>query len=153
MSLVKSLGATLLAVAFAAFLLVSLASAQALEPLTIVTGSGEHVFQVEIARTEAEHAKGLMFRRYMPADRGMLFEFQSNDPVAFWMKNTYIGLDMVFIAPNGSVTRVVENAEPLSEALIPSGGPAKAVLELNAGAAAKIGLKVGDSVRAAFFKP
>jgi len=143
--------------ALAAMLLVlahvGLALAQALEPLTIVTASGEHPFQVEIAKTVDERAKGLMFRRYMPADRGMLFEFEANEPVGFWMKNTYISLDMVFIAPNGTVTRIAEKAEPLSETVIPSGGPCVGVLEINAGIAAEIGLAVGDRIRAAFFKP
>ena len=129
------------------------AAAQALEPLSIVTASGVHVYQVEIARTEPEHEKGLMYRRFMPQDRGMLFEFSVNEPVSFWMKNTYIPLDMVFIAANGVVTHVAENAEPLSEALIASDGPCVGVLELNGGAAAKIGLKVGDKVKASYFKP
>jgi len=128
------------------------AAAQALEPLTIVTASGEHAFQVEIANTVDQRAKGLMYRRFMPADRGMLFEFETNAPVGFWMENTYISLDMVFISPNGTVTRVFPNAEPMSQAVIPSGGPCLGVLEINAGVAAKIGLAVGDKVRAAFFK-
>ena len=88
-----------------------------------------------------------MYRRFMPADRGMLFEFEREAPVAFWMKNTYIPLDMIFIARDGSVTRIAANAEPLSEAIIPSGGPCVAVLELNGGVAARIGLRVGDKVR------
>jgi len=129
------------------------ATAQALEPLTIVTADGEHVFQVEIAKDVEARAKGLMFRRFMPADRGMLFEFETEAPVAFWMKNTYISLDMVFLSPHGTVTRIAANAEPLSETVIPSGGPCIAVLEINAGVAAKIGLAVGDRVRGAFFKP
>ena len=94
-----------------------------------------------------------MNRRFLPADRGMLFEFDRDAPVAFWMKNTYIPLDMIFISPKGVVTNVVANAEPLSERAIPSGSPCVAVLELNGGAAAAIGLKVGDTVRHAFFKP
>src|SRR5271168_270663 len=129
------------------------AAAQGLEPLEITTASGAHPFQVEIANNEATREKGLMFRRFMPADRGMLFEFERSEPVAFWMKNTYIQLDMVFIARDGVVTHVAANAEPLSEAIVPSGGPCVAVLELNAGVAAKIGLVPGDKVRAAFFKP
>jgi uncharacterized membrane protein (UPF0127 family) len=129
------------------------AAAQALEPLTIVTASGEHPFQVEIAKDVDARAKGLMFRRFMPADRGMLFEFEADEPVGFWMKNTYIPLDMVFISPTGKVTRIAANAEPLSETIIPSGGPCIGVLEINGGVAAKIGLEVGDRVRAAFFKP
>ena len=124
-----------------------------LETLTIATASGEHQFQVEIAKDEASRAKGLMYRRFMPADRGMLFEFDRSEPVAFWMKNTYISLDMIFIAADGSVTRVAANAEPLSEATIPSGGPCIGVLEINAGVAAKIGVVPGDKVKASFFKP
>ncbi len=145
--------AALLSACLLAFVGPAPAVAQALEPLTIVTASGEHVFQVEIAKTEAERASGLMFRRFMPEDRGMLFQFDVNEPVGFWMKNTYIPLDMVFIAPDGVVTHIAANAEPLSEKLIPSDGPCIGVLEINGGAAAKIDLKVGDKVRAKFFKP
>ena len=144
--------AGLFAAAFALFGR-SPSTAQGLEPLTIATTSGEHVFQVEIARNEAEREKGLMFRRFMPADRGMLFEFDAEEPVTFWMKNTYIPLDMVFIARDGVVTRVVDRAEPLTETPIPSGAPCAAVLELNGGVAARIGLKAGDKVRHPFFKP
>ena len=136
--------------------LISVGAARAgdgLEPLTVTTSTGEHRFEVEIAKDEATREKGLMFRRYMPEDRGMLFEFDANRPVAFWMKNTYIPLDMVFIAPNGVVTHIARNAEPLSEAEISSGGPCIAVLEINGGEAARIGLHDGDRVRAAYFKP
>ncbi len=121
------------------------------QPLEIDTIHGAYRFQVEIAKDEPSREKGLMFRRFMPADRGMLFEFERDQPEAFWMKNTYIPLDMIFIAPDGKVTHVAANAEPLSEKEVPSGGPCIAVLELNAGEAAKIGLRVGDKVRAAFF--
>jgi uncharacterized membrane protein (UPF0127 family) len=82
----------------------------------------------------------------------MLFEFDREAPVSFWMKNTYIPLDMIFIAPSGVVTHIAANAEPLSERVIPSGSPCIAVLELNGGMAASIGLKVGDKVRHPFFK-
>jgi uncharacterized membrane protein (UPF0127 family) len=144
--------------AFALCLVISMvtslaAGAQGLEPLEITTASGAHPFQVEIANNDASREKGLMFRRFMPADRGMLFEFEKNAPVAFWMKNTYIPLDMVFIAPDGRVTHIAAKAEPLSEAVVPSGGPCIAVLELNGGTAARIGLAPGDKVQAAFFKP
>ncbi len=94
-----------------------------------------------------------MNRRFMPADHGMLFEFEREAPEAFWMKNTYIPLDMIFISPTGVVTNIVANAEPLSERAIPSGPPCVAVLELNGGAAAAIGLKVGDTVRHPFSSP
>ena len=151
-SAMRRLGAPLAMVLLLALALAEPAAAQALEPLTIVTASGEHLFQVEIANTVDERAKGLMYRRFMPADRGMLFEFEANEPVGFWMKNTYIPLDMVFVSPNGTVTRIAANAEPLSDAVVPSGGPCIAVLELNGGAAAEIGLKVGDKVSHSFFK-
>ena len=124
-----------------------------LESLEIVTAAGRHVFQVEIANNDAARERGLMDRRYMAPDHGMLFEFDRDAPVAFWMKNTYIPLDMIFIAPSGVVTHVAANAEPLSERVIPSGGPCIAVLELNGGMAASIGLKVGDRVHHPFFKP
>ena len=123
------------------------------EALRIVTATGAHDFQVEIARDEEKRARGLMDRRFMPADHGMLFEFDSEAPEEFWMKNTYIPLDMIFISPTGIVTNIVANAEPLSERTIPSGPPCIAVLELNGGSAARIGLKVGDKVRHPFFKP
>jgi uncharacterized membrane protein (UPF0127 family) len=127
--------------------------AQSLVPLQITTGSGVHDFKVEIAADDASRERGLMNRRYMSADHGMLFEFPSDAPVAFWMKNTYIPLDMIFLSRAGVVTNVVSNAEPLSERVIPSGPACAAVLEVNGGVAATIGLKVGDRVRHAFFKP
>ncbi len=148
------------AIAFAAALawaaaatLVKPAFADPLEALTISTQTGDHAFSVEVAATPATREHGLMNRRFMPTDRGMLFEFERDGPVAFWMKNTYIPLDMVFIARNGVVTRIVDRAEPFSETPIPSGGPCAAVLELNGGVAAQIGLKTGDMVRDPFFKP
>ena len=142
------------ALAFAAAAtLVKSALADPLEDLTISTQTGAHAFSVEIAATPATRERGLMDRRFMPMDRGMLFEFDRDGPVAFWMKNTYIPLDMVFIARNGQVTRIVDRAEPLSETPIPSGGPCAAVLELNGGVAAEIGLRTGDMVRHPFFKP
>ena len=129
------------------------ARSDGLEALQIVTATGTHDFQVEIAGDEASRARGLMDRRFMPADHGMLFEFDREAPVAFWMKDTYIPLDMIFISRAGIVTKIVANAEPLSERAIPSGPPCMAVLELNGGAAAKIGLKVGDKVLHPFFRP
>ena len=124
----------------------------ALEPLEIISSNGRHAFSVEVMRTDAERAKGLMFRRFLPADRGMLFDFKTEQPVMMWMKNTYIPLDMVFISRNGTVTHVAENAEPLSERIISSNGAAFAVLEINGGAAARLGIKQGDHVLNAMFK-
>jgi uncharacterized protein len=128
------------------------ARAGGLEPLRIQTATGAHDFQVEIAADDRSHEIGLMNRRYMAPDHGMLFEFDREEPQTFWMKNTYIPLDMVFISRSGIVTNVVANAEPLSETTIPSGGACAAVLELNGGAAAKLGLKAGDRIKHPFFK-
>jgi uncharacterized protein len=144
------------ALAFVALVVASAgapATGEGLQSLEIVTSAGPRAFQVEIASDDASRERGLMDRRYMAADHGMLFEFDRDAPVAFWMKNTYIALDMIFIAPSGVVTHIAANAEPLSERIIPSGGPCVAVLELNGGTAASIGLKVGDKVRHPFFKP
>ena len=140
--------------AIAAFVVffASPAGAGGLEPLRIATASGAHDFQVEIVADDHSREIGLMNRRYMAADHGMLFEFPKDGPQAFWMKNTYIPLDMIFISRAGVVTNIVANAEPLSETIIPSGPPCAAVLELNGGVAAKIGLKVGDRVAHPFFK-
>ncbi len=129
------------------------ASAQALETLAIVTASGRHEFQVEVMRTPDQRARGLMFRRYMPPERGMLFDFERSDHVSMWMQNTYIPLDMVFIRQDGTVARVAERTEPLSTRTIPSGEPVIGVLEVNGGIAERIGLKPGDRVEHPLFKP
>lgn len=123
-----------------------------LEPLTIVTTSGRHAFQVEVMRTPDQRARGLMHRQFMPADRGMLFDFKQVEPVAMWMQNTYISLDMLFIRADGTVARIAERAEPLSTRTIPSGEPVLSVLELNAGIAEKLGIKPGDKVEHPLFK-
>ena len=152
----KAIGVRLWAALAAILFLAASAGAPALggelDSLDIVTATGRHVFQVEIANNDATRERGLMDRRFMAADHGMLFEFDREAPVSFWMKNTYIPLDMIFIAPSGVVTHIAANAEPLSERVIPSGSPCIAVLELNGGMAASIGLKVGDKVRHPFFK-
>jgi uncharacterized membrane protein (UPF0127 family) len=136
-----------------ALMLAGAASAQNFEPLAIVTqGGARHAFQVEVARNDADRAQGLMYRRSMPADRGMLFDFGRVEPVAMWMQNTYLSLDMLFIRPDGSIARVGANAEPLSTRTIPSGEPVLAVLELNAGTAARLGIKAGDRVEHPIFK-
>jgi hypothetical protein len=144
-----------IALALLALLFVSTrpaAAAPDLERLSFVTRSGVHAFSVEVMRTPAAHAKGLMSRRYMPDDRGMLFDFGRNDVVNMWMKNTYIPLDMVFVGPDGKVVTIAADTEPMSERTISSGAPVTGVIELNAGAAAKMGLAVGDEVRHPMFK-
>jgi hypothetical protein len=127
--------------------------AQALEPLSIALQGGQRQsFRVEIARNDADRAQGLMFRRSMPADQGMLFDFGRVEPVAMWMQNTYLPLDMLFIRTDGTIARIAANTEPLSTRTIPSGEPVLAVLELNAGTAAKLGIKPGDRVEHPVFK-
>jgi hypothetical protein len=122
------------------------------EPLTIVSANGRHVFAVEVMRTPDQRARGLMFRNYMPADRGMLFDFEREEPVAMWMQNTYIPLDMLFIRSDGRIARIAQDTEPLSTRTIPSGEPVLAVLELNAGATRKAGIRPGDIVEHPLFK-
>jgi len=117
-----------------------------LKTLEIVSKTGVHVFSVEIADTKATREKGLMFRKKMPEGQGMLFDFHQEQDVAFWMKNTYIPLDMIFIRGNGRILRIARNTTPLSTALVPSGGPVRAVLEVIGGTAAKLGIEPGDHV-------
>ncbi len=122
------------------------------EPLTIATRGGPQRFDVEVMRNDAERARGLMFRRSMAPNHGMLFDFERVEPVAMWMKNTYLPLDMLFIRPDGTVARVAADTEPLSTATILSGEPVLAVLELNAGTAARLGIRPGDHVEHPLFR-
>lgn len=123
----------------------------AVEPLQIVTASGTHVLRVEVARTAEEQEKGLMFRRSLPNDGGMLFNAQSEQEISMWMKNTYIPLDMIFVSEKGRVISVAHDAKPMSETIISSGAPAYAVIEVNAGTAKKLSVRVGDLVRHPIF--
>lgn len=123
------------------------------EPVGIVTASGvRHVFQVELAITPEQKSRGLMFRREMAADRGMLFDFGPGESEAtMWMRNTFIPLDMLFIRANGVIRRIAENTTPFSEATISSGGPVKGVLELNAFTCRRLGVAAGDRVEHRWF--
>ena len=123
----------------------------ALEVIEIRSASGVHKVSVEVMRTPEQLERGLMFRKYMPEDRGMLFDFKSEAPIMMWMKNTFIPLDMIFISKDGTIANIAENAEPLSESIIPSNGPIQGVLEINAGVSAKLGLKKGDKISASIF--
>ncbi|SEK42368.1 hypothetical protein SAMN04487976_102149 [Xaviernesmea oryzae] len=116
-------------------------------PLTIHSQDGaEHRFTVELALDEDQRAQGLMFRRQMAQDHGMFFDFGEVRRVMMWMKNTYLPLDMLFIARDGRVETIRNDAKPLSEAIIDSGKPVAYVLELNAGTVARLKLKPGDRV-------
>jgi uncharacterized membrane protein (UPF0127 family) len=133
---------------FAAFVPARAAGEDTLE---IVSATGVHAFSVELATNDEERERGLMFRKSLPEGHGMLFDFGHDQPVSFWMHNTYISLDMIFIRGDGSVLRIAENAEPMSDRLIPSGGPVRAVLEVIAGTAHNLGIAPGDHVISPFF--
>ncbi len=119
------------------------------ERLDIVTAAGVHHFKVEVADTFATRERGLMFRKRLAADRGMLFDFKKvqEQGVSFWMKNTLIPLDMVFIGADGRIVSIARNATPMSETPIASAGPVLDVLELRGGRAAEIEAAPGDQVR------
>ena len=115
-------------------------------PLTIVSGGKTHRFTVEVARSFEQQQTGMMNRNSLAPDRGMIFPYDQPKSVAFWMKNTLIPLDLIFISPGGKILRIEENAVPYSLDQIPSGGPIEAVLELAGGRSAELKLKAGDQV-------
>jgi uncharacterized membrane protein (UPF0127 family) len=116
------------------------------EPLSIQTPRGVKRFSVEIAETPRTREIGMMWRDAAPPGTGMLFDFHRPQEVAFWMRNTLISLDLVFIRADGTILRVTPNATPLSLQALPSGGPIRAVLEIGAGEAARLGLAPGQRV-------
>lgn len=121
---------------------------QPLQPLSIVSKSNRTAkFMVEMAATPLQREYGLMCRTSLAPDRGMLFDFgRPSDDVAFWMRNTLIGLDIVYIAPNGTILSIARHARPLDESPIPAGGTIRAVLEIPDGRADQLGLQPGDKV-------
>lgn len=121
------------------------------EVLVLVTSSGEHRIEIEVAETDQEKSLGLMFRTSLGADKGMLFPYDHPQEVTMWMRNTFISLDMVFIRADGVVHRIEERTEPMSERLIESHGPVTGVLELEAGSAARLGIVPGAQVSHAHF--
>ena len=112
--------------------------------LVIATRIAQHRFTVEVARTPAEMERGLMFRDRLAPDHGMLFLYDEDRQVSFWMKNTLIPLDLIFADASGRIVQIAERAVPLSTALISSAGPVRAVLEVNGGTADRLGISVGD---------
>lgn len=126
---------------------VGAASAEAkLETVEVVTSRGRARFQVEIAATQAEQARGLMFRKSLAPDRGMLFTYKRPQPAAYWMKNTLIPLDIIYIQPDGRILSIVRNARPHDETPLASGGLVLGVLEIAGGRAAQLGILPGDRV-------
>lgn len=115
-------------------------------PLSITTGGKVHRYKVEVAQTPAQQAHGMMFRTGMPPMTGMIFPMKPPRAASFWMENTLIPLDLVFIGADGKVRNIIAEAVPRSQAPLSSLGPVAAVLELKGGETARIGLKPGDSV-------
>jgi uncharacterized protein len=114
-------------------------------PLTIRSKTGIHHFKVQVAATDAQQEKGLMFVTALPDDGGMIFPYAPPQQVAFWMKNTLIPLDIIFVRANGTIIRI-DNAQPLDLTPLPSGEPVIGVLEIRGGRAKELGIKPGDKV-------
>jgi hypothetical protein len=114
-------------------------------PLTIRSKNGVHRFTVEVAATPQQQETGLMFRTSVGADRGMIFPYDPPQEVAFWMKNTLIPLDIVFIGVGGKIVRIT-NAQAMDLTPLPSGAPVTGVLEIAAGRAKQLGIREGDKV-------
>jgi uncharacterized protein len=115
-------------------------------PLTIQSASGTHRFTVEVAETPEQQAQGLMNRQSLAPDRGMIFPRNPPGDASFWMKNTLIPLDLIFIRADGTIARIAENTVPLSLDPVPSLEPVVAVLEIPGGRSAELGVKAGDKV-------
>lgn len=116
-------------------------------PLTVTTAKGQaHRFTVEIASTPEQQRYGLMKRQSLAPDRGMIFPYQPPQPVSFWMKDTLIPLDIIFIGPGGRISSIAENTVPLSLEPVVSTEPAEAVLEIAGGRSAELGIAAGDKV-------
>jgi uncharacterized membrane protein (UPF0127 family) len=115
-------------------------------PLIVETAAGEREFSIEVADDNAERSRGLMFRRDLPETRGMLFVFEETRRVAFWMKNTPLPLDLIFIGEDGRVQAILPG-EPFSEAPIAPRGPVRFVLEVHEGTAKELGIMAGDRLR------
>jgi uncharacterized membrane protein (UPF0127 family) len=132
--------------AAAAFLLFTLGAVADDSQLIIKTAAGENHFTVEVVDTNEGRAQGLMFRTALAPDAGMLFDFKESRPVSFWMQNTLIPLDMLFIRHDGTIANIHVNAKPMDPTSIPSDGPVEFVLEIPGGRSAEVGIKAGDTV-------
>jgi uncharacterized membrane protein (UPF0127 family) len=113
-------------------------------PLVIDTKSGPETFMVEVVASEEDQRQGLMYRKSMAPDAGMLFSFGADEPRRFWMKNTFIPLDMIFIRKTGEIVAIAPNTVPLTLTPVAPPEPASAVLEINGGTAKRLGIHVGD---------
>ncbi|MEI9991499.1 MAG: DUF192 domain-containing protein [Rhizomicrobium sp.] len=138
-----------------AFVLLALtpagAAALPTEAIAIQAHNGRHVFHVELAADDAARALGLMHRTHLAPDAGMLFDFGAPVMTAFWMKDTPLPLDMLFVRQDGTISTIAANAVPYSTAEILAAEPVRAVIEINGGLAKKLGIVPGDRVRASIF--
>jgi uncharacterized membrane protein (UPF0127 family) len=119
--------------------------------LTIVSAAGPHRFTVEVAETPAQMEQGLMFRRTMAPDAGMLFDYKTPTVATMWMRNTLIPLDMLFVDAQGRIVNIHERAVPQSLDVIAAASPVRAVIELNGGTAARLRIAPGDRVQHPIF--
>ncbi|HET6159120.1 MAG TPA: DUF192 domain-containing protein [Dongiaceae bacterium] len=117
------------------------------DTLLVETASSQFRFEVEIADDPGERAEGLMYRQNLADNAGMLFLYPQPQPVEFWMKNTLLSLDIVFVRKDGTIARIAADTTPMSEDRIPSGEPVVAVLEVKAGTMRQLGVAVGDRLR------
>jgi uncharacterized protein len=129
----------------------TVAAALPVATITVDGAKGPAKFRVEIAGDNASQEKGLMFRKTMAANAGMLFDFHTTVMTSFWMKNTILPLDIIFVRSDGRISSIAADAVPYSEASIPSSEPVRAVLEINAGRARALGIVPGSIVHAAIF--
>ncbi len=116
------------------------------EVLTVHTRHGAAKFMVMIADNDHTREIGLMFRKSMRPEEGMIFDFHDAQDVSFWMRNTILPLDIIFISASGQILNIAANAKPFDETPLPSEGPVRAVLEINAGLAAKLDIRPGDQI-------
>jgi uncharacterized membrane protein (UPF0127 family) len=124
-----------------------------IQVLTILTAAGPRHYNVELAQTPAQMEQGLMFRRELAPDAGMIFDFKQPTVATMWMRNTLIPLDMLFVDAKGRIVNIHERAVPRSDAIIAAAAPVRAVIELNGGTAARDGIKPGDRVIFPIFPP
>ena len=123
------------------------------DTLILHTASGDHRIDIEVAESDREQQRGLMFRQSLGDNEGMLFPYPTPREITMWMRNTFISLDMIFIRGDGTILRIATDTEPFSDTIIPSQGEATAVLEMKAGSARRLGIKPGDRVEYKHFKP
>lgn len=121
-------------------------SGLAIAPVTVSGGGKSHVFRSEVAKSAQEQARGLMFRTQLGDGEAMIFLRSPPDRAAFWMRNTVIPLDIIFVGLDRRIMNIAANAVPYDETPLPAAGPTLAVLEINGGLAGKLGIKVGDKV-------